>query len=113
MFFLLRHFFVFSLRLTAYVAKVFAMASNLVSIQSSVICDAIHFLISRTQNSDGSFREIGKVYSRGMNVCNDSTDIRSVQNAPYHNDTIFCYVINASYSGTCRVTCKEEMQMPP
>lgn len=100
---MLCHFLIFSLRLTAYVAKVFAMATNLVPIQSSVICDAIRFLISQTQNSDGSFREIGRVYSSGMNVRNDSTYIRSEQNAPYHNDTVFWNVINASYSATCRV----------
>lgn len=82
----------FSLRLTAYVAKVFAMASNLVSIQSSVICDAIRFLITNTQNSDGSFREIGKVYSGGMNVRNDSANIKSVQNALHHDDAVFCHV---------------------
>lgn len=73
---MLHHFLVFSLRLTAYVAKVFAMATNLVQIQSSVICDAVQFLISRTQNSNGSFREIGKVYSSGMNVRNDSTEYK-------------------------------------
>lgn len=86
---MLRCFLVFSLRLTAYVAKVFAMASNLVSIQSSVICDAISFLITNTQNSDGSFREIGKVYMSSMNVRNDSTNIKSVQNAPYLDDAVF------------------------
>lgn len=85
-------FWSFPLRLTAYVAKVFAMASSLVSIQSSVICDAVHFLIANTQNSDGSFREIGRVYSSGMNVRNDSADFRSVQNAPYHDDALFCRV---------------------
>lgn len=67
---------IFSLRLTAYVAKVFAMASNLVPIQHSVICGAISFLIGKTQDSNGSFREIGRVYSRGMNVRNDSTDFK-------------------------------------
>lgn len=69
---MLHHFLIFSLRLTAYVVKVFAMASNLVPIESSVICDAIRFLISQTQNSDGSFREIGRVYSSGMSVRCDS-----------------------------------------
>lgn len=68
------------------------MASNLVSIQSSIICDAIRFLITNTQNSDGSFREIGRVYSSGMNVRNDSTNIKSVQNALYPDDAVFCHV---------------------
>eukprot|EP00066_Takifugu_rubripes_P028718 XP_011617984.1 PREDICTED: complement C3-like isoform X1 [Takifugu rubripes] len=53
--------------LTAYVAKVFAMASSLVPIESRVICNAIGFLIHQTQNSDGSFREVGRIYSSGMN----------------------------------------------
>lgn len=77
-FWMLHHFLIFSLRLTAYVAKVFAMANSLVPIQKSIICDAIHFLISQTQNPNGAFREIGRVYSSGMNVRNNSTDIRSV-----------------------------------
>lgn len=110
----LHHFLTLSLRLTAYVAKVFAMASNLVPIESGVICGAIHFLISQTQNSNGSFREIGRVYSSSMNVRNDSTDIRCVPNAPYHNDTFFfCYVINTSYFGMRRVMWKEKTQTPP
>uniref|UniRef100_UPI0037E81A37 complement C3-like n=1 Tax=Semicossyphus pulcher TaxID=241346 RepID=UPI0037E81A37 len=47
--------------LTAYVAKVFAMANNLVAVQSSVICDAVKFLILNAQQPDGMFREVGKV----------------------------------------------------
>lgn len=111
---MLRHFLFFSLRLTAYVVKVFAMASNLVPIESHVICSAVRFLITQTQNSDsGSFREVGRVYSSGMNVRKDSIDIRSEQNALYHNDTVFCFVINAPHSGTCRATWKGETQTPP
>ncbi|KAM9363627.1 complement C3-like [Symphorus nematophorus] len=52
--------------LTAYVAKVFAMASSLVAVQNSVICDAIKFLIIHTQQPDGIFREVGKVYHGEM-----------------------------------------------
>ncbi|XP_027138596.1 complement C3-like isoform X2 [Larimichthys crocea] len=47
--------------LTAYVAKVFAMASRLVQLQTSIICDAIKFLIVNTQQPDGMFREVGRV----------------------------------------------------
>ncbi|XP_044045872.1 complement C3-like isoform X2 [Siniperca chuatsi] len=47
--------------LTAYVAKVFAMANNLVAVQSNDICDAVKFLILNAQQPDGSFREVGRV----------------------------------------------------
>ncbi|XP_070776629.1 complement C3-like [Enoplosus armatus] len=47
--------------LTAYVAKVFAMASHLVAVQSKVICDAVKFLIDNTQQPDGVFREVGTI----------------------------------------------------
>lgn len=69
----------FFLRLTAYVVKVFAMASSLVPIESGVICNAVSFLIHQTQNSDGSFREVGRVYSSVMSVRKDPPDIRSDQ----------------------------------
>uniref|UniRef100_A0A8C9WWG2 Anaphylatoxin-like domain-containing protein n=1 Tax=Sander lucioperca TaxID=283035 RepID=A0A8C9WWG2_SANLU len=49
--------------LTAYVAKVFAMANNLVAVQTQHICEAIKFLILNAQQPDGMFREIGFVYS--------------------------------------------------
>ncbi|XP_035862936.1 complement C3-like [Sander lucioperca] len=52
--------------LTAYVAKVFAMAHNLVAMQSQHICEAIRFLILNAQQPDGLFREIGYVYSNAM-----------------------------------------------
>lgn len=47
--------------LTAYVVKVFAMANNLVAVQSEVICNAVNFLILNTQQPDGMFREVGSV----------------------------------------------------
>ncbi|XP_045898002.1 complement C3-like, partial [Micropterus dolomieu] len=47
--------------LTAYVAKVFAMANSLVALQSNVICDAVKFLIVNAQQPDGMFREVGTV----------------------------------------------------
>ncbi|TDH11167.1 hypothetical protein EPR50_G00057890 [Perca flavescens] len=43
--------------LTAYVAKVFAMADNLVAVKKDYICEAIKFLIRNAQQLDGSFTE--------------------------------------------------------
>lgn len=97
------HFLILILRLTAYVAKVFAMASSLVPIESRVICNAVSFLIHQTQNRDGSFREIGRIYSRGMNVRKDPPDTRSDQ----HD------VITALYPGTHRGTWVEKMPTCP
>lgn len=57
-----------SLRLTAYVAKVFTMADNLVPIASNVICDAIRFLILNRQQPDGMFREDGSVAQKEITV---------------------------------------------
>lgn len=101
------HFLILILRLTAYVAKVFAMASSLVQIQSSVICNAVHFLIHQTQNLDGSFREVGKIYSHGMNVREDPPDTRSGPRSDQH------YVITALYPGTHRGTWVEWMPTCP
>nr|XP_057939783.1 complement C3-like [Doryrhamphus excisus] len=47
--------------LTAYVAKVFSMANQLVAVQSDVICSAVKFLILNAQQPDGMFREVGTV----------------------------------------------------
>uniref|UniRef100_A0A8D0A9C0 Complement C3-like n=1 Tax=Sander lucioperca TaxID=283035 RepID=A0A8D0A9C0_SANLU len=47
--------------LTAYVAKVFAMANNLVAVKEEHICEAIKFLILNVQQPDGSFIEVGTV----------------------------------------------------
>ncbi|KAM9314813.1 complement C3-like [Pholidichthys leucotaenia] len=52
--------------LTAYVVKVFAMANNLIAVESEVICDAIKFLIVNTQEPPGFFREVGSVYHTEM-----------------------------------------------
>lgn len=48
-------------RLTAYVAKVFAMANNLVAVPNNMICEAVKFLILHAQQPDGMFREVGAV----------------------------------------------------
>ncbi|XP_062296918.1 complement C3-like [Scomber scombrus] len=52
--------------LTAYVAKVFAIAHSMAGIGSHVICDAVKFLILRAQLPDGRFREVGRVYHGQM-----------------------------------------------
>ncbi|XP_068581219.1 complement C3-like [Cebidichthys violaceus] len=52
--------------LTAYVAKVFAMANSLVAVQSRDICGAIKYLILNAQQPDGLFREVGKVFHEDM-----------------------------------------------
>ncbi|KAK9981656.1 hypothetical protein ABG768_001180, partial [Culter alburnus] len=43
--------------LTAYVAKVFAMASNLIAIKNNVLCSALKWLVLHKQLPDGSFKE--------------------------------------------------------
>ncbi|XP_068168267.1 complement C3-like [Antennarius striatus] len=52
--------------LTAYIAKIFTMASHLVPVQTSHICDAVAFLIFNAQRSNGMFREVGKVFNTHM-----------------------------------------------
>ncbi|XP_026068420.1 complement C3-like [Carassius auratus] len=52
--------------LTAYVAKVFAMASNLVNIERNVICSALKWLILNKQTQDGSFKEDSAVIQKEM-----------------------------------------------
>lgn len=48
-------------RLTAYVAKVFAMANTLVAVPNNMICEAVKFLILHAQQPDGMFTEVGRV----------------------------------------------------
>ncbi|KAK7161089.1 hypothetical protein R3I94_003924 [Phoxinus phoxinus] len=52
--------------LTAYVAKVFAMASNLIVIEEHVICSALKWLVLYKQLPDGSFREDSAVHHSEM-----------------------------------------------
>uniref|UniRef100_A0A8C1RUS9 Uncharacterized protein n=1 Tax=Cyprinus carpio TaxID=7962 RepID=A0A8C1RUS9_CYPCA len=52
--------------LTAYVSKVFTMASNLVTIEENVICSALKWLVLHKQLPDGSFKEDSAVGSSGM-----------------------------------------------
>uniref|UniRef100_A0A8C2SU29 Complement C3 n=1 Tax=Coturnix japonica TaxID=93934 RepID=A0A8C2SU29_COTJA len=52
--------------LTAYVAKVFAMAINMVDIKPEVICGAIKWLILEKQKPDGLFQEDAPVIHKEM-----------------------------------------------
>lgn len=44
------------------------MARNLVSIETTVICNAINFLILRAQRPDGKFTEVGTMHQGGITV---------------------------------------------
>ncbi|XP_067258586.1 complement C3-like isoform X2 [Chanodichthys erythropterus] len=52
--------------LTAYVAKVFTMASENILIEDNVICSALKWLIINKQLADGSFKEDSAVIHREM-----------------------------------------------
>ncbi|KAM4676612.1 complement C3 [Discoglossus pictus] len=52
--------------LTAYVAKVFAMAQSFVEIESNVLCGAIKWLILEKQKPDGLFQETAPVIHQEM-----------------------------------------------
>ncbi|NWI53737.1 CO3 protein, partial [Calyptomena viridis] len=52
--------------LTAYVAKVFAMASRLTNIEHEVICGAVKWLVLNRQKPDGLFQEDGPVIHKEM-----------------------------------------------
>ncbi|XP_014401905.1 PREDICTED: complement C3, partial [Myotis brandtii] len=52
--------------LTAYVVKVFSLATNLIAIDSEVICGAVKWLILEKQRPDGVFQEDGPVISQLM-----------------------------------------------
>ena len=75
----LLHSLLSSLRLTAYVAKVFAMANGLVAVEKDKICDAVKFLILNAQQPDGLFREVGKV-SHGEMIVRAMISVTSVFN---------------------------------
>uniref|UniRef100_A0A672Q1L2 Complement C3-like n=1 Tax=Sinocyclocheilus grahami TaxID=75366 RepID=A0A672Q1L2_SINGR len=59
--------------LTAYVAKVFSMAHNLVIIEENVICSALKWLILHKQIQDGSFKEDSAVMQGEMVVNADAS----------------------------------------
>ncbi|XP_067258556.1 complement C3-like [Chanodichthys erythropterus] len=52
--------------LTAYVAKVFAIANNFVALEDNVICSALKWLVLNKQLPDGSFKEDSAVSSSHM-----------------------------------------------
>lgn len=49
-------------------AKVFAMANNLVAVPNDMICGAVKFLIMNTQQPDGMFKEVGTMIHGEMIV---------------------------------------------
>ncbi|KAM3623280.1 uncharacterized protein V6R79_009498 [Siganus canaliculatus] len=80
--------------LTAYVTKVFAMAHNLVAVQTDILCGAVRYLILKTQQPDGVFREIGKVYHGEM-----IGDIRGGD--PDASMTAFCLIAMQEARALC------------
>uniref|UniRef100_A0A8C6RY24 Complement C3 n=1 Tax=Nannospalax galili TaxID=1026970 RepID=A0A8C6RY24_NANGA len=52
--------------LTAYVVKVFSLATNLIAIDSQVLCGAVKWLILEKQKPDGVFQEDGPVIHQEM-----------------------------------------------
>ncbi|XP_069570698.1 complement C3-like [Brachyistius frenatus] len=83
--------------LTAYVAKVFSMANNLVAVQSNMICDAIKFLILKTQQPNGLFKEVGYVYDRAMRSDVLGTDSHASM-------TAFCLIAMQESREICKNT---------
>lgn len=63
------------LRLTAYVAKVFAMAINMVDIKPEVVCGAIKWLILEKQKPDGLFQEDAPVIHKEMVVWGETRNL--------------------------------------
>ncbi|KAG7223747.1 hypothetical protein INR49_026429 [Caranx melampygus] len=51
--------------LTAFVAKVFAMAHKLAAVKEEIVCDALTFLMNQQQDN-GRFRDIGTILSQYM-----------------------------------------------
>ncbi|XP_043940616.1 venom factor-like [Protopterus annectens] len=52
--------------LTAYIAKIFAMAYSIIGNQQSEVCGSVKWLILNTQKPDGVFVENAPVYTRAM-----------------------------------------------
>nr|XP_025844272.1 complement C3 isoform X2 [Vulpes vulpes] len=52
--------------LTAYVVKVFSLATNLIAIEAQVLCGAVKWLILEKQKPDGIFQEDGPVIHQEM-----------------------------------------------
>ncbi|XP_054896960.1 complement C3-like [Poeciliopsis prolifica] len=83
--------------LTAYVTKVFALAYNLIAVQSDHICGAVKYLILNAQQPDGMFKEVGSVYHREMqgDVLGGDTDASM---------TAFCLIAMQETSTICGAT---------
>ncbi|KAG8573856.1 hypothetical protein GDO81_008883 [Engystomops pustulosus] len=52
--------------LTAYVVKIFSLASSLINVDKNLICNSVKWLILNKQNPDGEFREDAPVYHQEM-----------------------------------------------
>ncbi|KAM9454473.1 complement C3-like [Clarias gariepinus] len=52
--------------LTAYVVKMFSLAKDLIYLEDNVICDAVNWLITNAQMSDGQFFEVTRATSSAM-----------------------------------------------
>uniref|UniRef100_A0A3Q1IJ17 Complement component c3a, duplicate 5 n=1 Tax=Anabas testudineus TaxID=64144 RepID=A0A3Q1IJ17_ANATE len=83
--------------LTAYVAKVFAMANSLVAVQNEVICGAVKFLILNAQQPDGMFKEVGTV-SHGEMI----GDVRGTDSDA--SMTAFCLIAMQESRTLCAAT---------
>ncbi|XP_076135425.1 complement C3-like [Alosa pseudoharengus] len=78
--------------LTAYVAKIFSMASGIANIDGNMICSALFWLAANMQNPDGSFREpspvpytvssIGNVYGRDRDASITAFVLIAMQESP-------------------------------
>uniref|UniRef100_A0A8C7XSP7 Anaphylatoxin-like domain-containing protein n=1 Tax=Oryzias sinensis TaxID=183150 RepID=A0A8C7XSP7_9TELE len=77
--------------LTAYVVKVFSMANSLVAIRKNHICDAVRFLILRTQQPDGLFTETGKII-HGEMIVSETTDLQVFHNLAGSIDKAVAYL---------------------
>lgn len=64
-----------SLRLTAYVERVFTMASKLVTVEAQILCEAVKWLILEKQKSNGVFQEDAPVIHQEMMVSFFSLDL--------------------------------------
>ncbi|KAK9981650.1 hypothetical protein ABG768_001174 [Culter alburnus] len=67
--------------LTAYVAKVFAMASNIINLDQNVICSALRWLILNKQLPDGAFKENAPVIHGEMTGNVQGTDTEASMTA--------------------------------
>ncbi|KAG5854135.1 hypothetical protein ANANG_G00034340 [Anguilla anguilla] len=52
--------------LVAYILKVFRLTHNLIKIDEDVLCRAFKWLVLKTQQPDGIFKEVGRVYQGEM-----------------------------------------------